>query len=130
MRLTELPSKYCDPEASPPLFCDGSLSQSVHFYKSLNRYCQWGVSTAEWKCYDGATGNDAPQPAALRVASQPTQSRQAGRMLHRLYPGLAEAMWNEERDGPMPEGYPQVKTLEEWLERQNISRRSALAFKG
>lgn len=103
MQLTRLSSRYCDPAASLPLSCDGSLCQSVHFYKSLNRYCQWGVSTADWQCCDGATGNDAPQPAALRMASQPTQARQAGRMMHQLYLGLAEAMWNEDRDGPMPE---------------------------
>lgn len=90
----------------------------VRFLKADNVYCQWEISTANAKCYDGKTGNVVPRPSkARRDMSDDEEGTPAAyhEMLHVKYPGLAAAMWNEEVHGPMPEGYEPITSVEQWL---------------
>lgn len=113
-------SPYCDASATTPApFCDGSQFDGVHYLKDDDIYCQWQVSTGAAKCYNGQTGEVVDPPLRTRNAIQKDARSLTPfafqNLVHVKYPGLAEAMWNEEREGPMPDGYSPIASLAQWL---------------
>jgi hypothetical protein len=106
------------------VFCDGSEFNGVHFLAGDNIYCQWQVSTTSASCYDGRTGVVTQPPNRIRDIFEEGSKIPFGfrNLMHIKYPGLAEGMWNEERDGPMPEDQNLILNISQWQTQNNLSQ--------